>query len=82
MEVEEDDTEMEIGGEYEEGDRLFTCHIFPPKQEICTTGTFFQCWVKPHFWNSASKSFRDSIPDYLHEYEDVFAKESFDTLPE
>jgi hypothetical protein len=30
----------------------------------------------------APRSFRDSILDYLHEYKDVFAKESFDTLPE
>ena len=30
----------------------------------------------------APRSLRDSILDYLHEYEDVFTKESFNILPE
>jgi hypothetical protein len=38
--------------------------------------------VEAHLWNTALRSFRDSIPDYLYDYEDIFAKESFDTLPE
>ena len=81
-EVEEEDTGLEEGGEYEEKDRLFACHIFPPNEEIHATSTFFQCLAEAHLWNTAPRSFRDSIPDYLHKYEDVFAKESFDTLPE
>jgi hypothetical protein len=38
--------------------------------------------MEAHFWNMAPRLFRDSILDYLHEYEDIFTKESFDTLPE
>jgi hypothetical protein len=71
--VEEDETEMENGGEYEEEDRLFACHIFPPKQEIHTTSIFSQCLAESHLWNTALKFFRNSIPDYLHEYEDIFS---------
>ena len=73
---------MEEEGEYEEGDRLFACHIFPPNKEICATGTFSQHLAEAHLQNAASRSFRDLIPDYLHKYEDVFAKESFNILPE
>jgi hypothetical protein len=78
----EDETEMESRDEYEKGDRIFTCHIFPPNQEIHATGTFFQHLAEAHLQNMAPRLFRDSIPDYLHEYKDVFAKESFDTFPE
>jgi hypothetical protein len=28
------------------------------------------------------ESFRDAVPDYLNDFEDIFAEESFDTLPE
>ena len=72
----------EEGGEYKEGDRLFACHIFPPNEEICAMGTFSQCLVEAHLQNTIPKSFRDLIPDYLHKYEDVFAKKSFDTFLE
>ena len=32
--------------------------------------------------NSKTKSFRDTAPDYLHDFEDIFSKESFDALPD
>ncbi|GLB43850.1 putative chromo (CHRromatin Organisation MOdifier) domain containing protein [Lyophyllum shimeji] len=32
--------------------------------------------------NSAPKDFRDVVPDYLHDFEDVFSKAAFDELPE
>ncbi|GLB43475.1 putative retrotransposable element tf2 155 kda protein type 1-like [Lyophyllum shimeji] len=32
--------------------------------------------------NSAPKDFRDAVPDYLHDFEDVFSKAAFDELPE
>ena len=47
-EVEEEDTKSEEEGEYKEGDRLFACYIFPPNEEICAIGTFFQCLVEAH----------------------------------
>jgi len=47
-EVEEEDTRSEEEGEYEEGDRLFACHIFSLNEEICAIGTFFQCLVEAH----------------------------------
>ena len=78
----EDETEIENGDEYEEGDRIFACHIFSLNQKIHATGTFFQCLAEAHLRNTAPRSFRDSILHYLHDYEEIFAKESFDTLPE
>jgi hypothetical protein len=32
--------------------------------------------------NSQTKSFRDVVPDHLHDFEDLFSKASFDSLPE
>ncbi|KAF9455713.1 hypothetical protein BDZ94DRAFT_592285, partial [Collybia nuda] len=32
--------------------------------------------------NSQPKLFRDTAPDYLHDFEDIFSKTLFDTLPE
>jgi hypothetical protein len=32
--------------------------------------------------NSGQASFRDSVPESLHDFEDVFSKESFDSLPD
>jgi hypothetical protein len=47
-EVEKEDTGTKEGGKYKERDRLFTCHIFPPNEEIHVTGTFSQCLVEAH----------------------------------
>ena len=32
--------------------------------------------------NSGQASFRDSVPESLHDFEDIFSKESFDSLPD
>ncbi|GLB45965.1 putative retrotransposable element tf2 155 kda protein type 1-like [Lyophyllum shimeji] len=50
----------------EGGDRLLAMALFAEA---------FAC-------NSAPKDFRDAVPDYLHDFEDVFSKAAFDELPE
>ena len=32
-------------------------------------------------WNVQPKSFQDAVPDYLYDFEDIFSKTSFDSLP-
>jgi hypothetical protein len=78
----DEDEEDEATGEYELGDKIFAVTIFPPLQQIHATGNFSQQLAEAHFRNSAPKSVSDIIPTYLHDFQDVFAKESFDTLPE
>src|ERR1700690_4064333 len=39
-------------------------------------------WLPPTLKNAKVQSFRDAVPDHLHDFEDVFNKESFDSLPE
>jgi Reverse transcriptase (RNA-dependent DNA polymerase)/RNase H-like domain found in reverse transcriptase/Integrase zinc binding domain/Chromo (CHRromatin Organisation MOdifier) domain len=79
--MDEDDEDEEIG-EYEAGDKIFAATILPLPQEIRATGNFSQRLAEAHFRNSTPKSFSDIVPNYLHDFQDVFAKESFDALPE
>jgi hypothetical protein len=78
----------ECKAHYSEVCQICTCHAGPfphsgvEMEEICATGTFSQWLAEAHLQNTTSKSFRNSILDYLHKYEDIFAKESFNTLLE
>jgi hypothetical protein len=38
--------------------------------------------VEAYNKNAKVHSFRNVVPDYLHDFEDVFMEESFDALPE
>ncbi|GLB45128.1 putative retrotransposable element tf2 155 kda protein type 1-like [Lyophyllum shimeji] len=68
----------------EEGDRLLATTLFgyPAAEEIRASQTTSQRLVEAFMRNSAPKSFRDAVPDHLHDFEDVFSKAAFDKLPE
>ncbi|GLB39294.1 putative transposition, RNA-mediated [Lyophyllum shimeji] len=68
----------------EEGDRLLATALFgyPAAEEIHASQTTSQRLAKAFARNSAPKDFRDAIPDYLYDFEDVFSKAAFDELPE
>jgi hypothetical protein len=74
------DEEEEEEGEMEKGDRIFVMSV-EEVEEIRSTGNFSQRLAEAHHRNSEKKDFRDAVPDYLHNFEDVFSKESFDALP-
>ena len=67
--------------DYEQGDRIFATVIRQSK-DIKATGNFSQQLVEAHLWKSAPKDHSDAIPPYLRQFSDMFAKESFDSLPE
>ncbi|GLB43895.1 putative retrotransposable element tf2 155 kda protein type 1-like [Lyophyllum shimeji] len=68
----------------EEGDRLLATALFgyPAAEEIRASQTTSQRLAEAFTRNSAPKDFRDVVPDYLHDFEDVFSKAAFDELPE
>ncbi|GLB43126.1 putative retrotransposable element tf2 155 kda protein type 1-like [Lyophyllum shimeji] len=68
----------------EEGDRLLATALFgyPAAEEIRASQTTSQRLAEAFARNSAPKDFRDAVPDYLHDFEDVFSKAAFDELPE
>jgi len=76
-----DDEEEEEEG-LEDGDRIFAAGLGAKTEEIRATGNISQRLAEAFHRNSAPKDFRDAVPNYLHDFEDVFSKESFDALPE
>jgi hypothetical protein len=57
--------------------------VHDPAEFIRATATTLQCLAEAFTWNSAPlKSFRESVPSQFHDFEDVFSKVSFDTLPD
>ena len=70
--------------ELEDGDRVFMTVLQPEAEFIRASSNISQRLTEAFDRNNASKpqSFRDAVPDYLHEFEDVFSKVSFDALPE
>ena len=73
--VEDDDTDEENVDQYEEGDRIFMTVI----QAI---GNFLQQLAEAHHKNSTPKEPSNAVPPHFQHFTHVFAKESFDTLPE
>jgi hypothetical protein len=65
----------------EEGDRIFATCFHNKPAEVHTTQNISQRLAEVFHKYSETKSFRDSAPDYLHDFEDVFSKTSFDELP-
>ena len=41
-----------------------------------------QCLAAVHHCNIIVKSFKEAVPKYLQDFKDMFAKESYDVLPE
>lgn len=70
--------------EVEDGDRIFAAHIHPERREhvVRATSTVSQRLAEAFAKNSDKPTFRDLVPESLHDFEDVFNKESFDSLPE
>lgn len=62
----------------EDGDRIFTTR-FQSSADIRATSTVSQRLAEAHAKNSTPTG---NIPDWVKEYETVFAKESFDSLPD
>src|ERR1700733_1281847 len=85
MEVEDDEEEEDEGYvRIEEADRIFVATLYPepPLEFIRASSTVSQRLAKAFAKNTDQKSFCDVVPASLHEFEDIFSKESFDTLPE
>ena len=68
--------------DYEIGDWIFATWLHLEPVKVHATSTFATRLAEAHAKNSEKKSFRDLVPESLHEYEDMFSKESFDTLPD
>ena len=69
----------------EVGDRIFATalHPEPPTAaDIRASQTTSQRLAQAFAANEPSRSFRDAVPAHLHDFEDVFAKSSFDVLPD
>ncbi|GLB45807.1 putative retrotransposable element tf2 155 kda protein type 1-like [Lyophyllum shimeji] len=68
----------------EEGDQSLATALFGylAAEEIRASQTTSQRLAEAFARNSAPKDFRDAVPDYLHDFEDVFSKAAFDELPE
>ena len=66
----------------EEGDRIFMTAMKPEEQDIRATGNFSQRLAEAFHRNTKAQSFHDVVPDYLHDFEDVFSEDSYDALPE
>jgi hypothetical protein len=69
--------------EIEEGDCIFVATIHPEDIHhfVCVSSTVSQRLAKAFTKNSGQASFQDSMPESLHDFEDIFSKESFDSLP-
>jgi hypothetical protein len=66
----------------EAGDRIFVTCLGPRPEEIQATLNFSQWLTEAFHQNSTLKSFCDIVLTHCHDFEDMFAKESFDALPE
>jgi len=81
------DSEEEEPEEAEEliepGDRIFAIGLVPAPAEIRATSSVSQRLAEAFKCNSeASATSRWPVPEYLKEFDSVFAKESFNALPE
>ncbi|KAG5725192.1 hypothetical protein E4T56_gene10213 [Termitomyces sp. T112] len=68
----------------EVGDQIYAIVLCPPPTvaEIWASQTTSQHLAKAFAANSRSKPFHSTVPNHLHDFEDVFSKASFDSLPE
>jgi hypothetical protein len=78
----DDDDDDDVG--IEEGNRIFVATIHPEDIHhfVRASSTVSQRLAKMFTRNSGQASFQDSVPESLHDFEDVFSKESFDSLPD
>ena len=78
----EDDHDSDV--EIEDGDRIFLACVHPEvnPEFLCASSTISTRLAEASAKNSKTPSFRDNVPDHLHDFADVFDKASFDSLPE
>jgi hypothetical protein len=80
---EEDDDEPYVGEDaLEDGDRVFIATIPCKAEFIQATSNVSQCLAEAFHKNSQSKSFAKSVPTHFHNFKDLFAKSSFNRLPD
>jgi hypothetical protein len=78
-EDEEDEEEEEY--QLEEGDKVYTVNLeHEPKHIIHASRNISQWLAEAALKNSQKKDFCDAVPNYLHNFEDVFTEESFNAL--
>ncbi|KNZ75238.1 hypothetical protein J132_03893, partial [Termitomyces sp. J132] len=68
----------------EVGDWIYATTLCPPPTvaEIQASQTTSQHLAEAFAANSQPKPFHSTVPNHLHDFEDVFSKASFDSLPE
>jgi hypothetical protein len=66
----------------EEGDRLFTATIPCEVEFICALSNILQHLTEAFHKNTQLKMFHKSVPAYLQDFKDLFAKSLFDRLPD
>jgi hypothetical protein len=64
----------------EEGDKVYTVNLEHEPKYIRASGNISQQLAEAALKNSQKKDFHDAVLNYLHNFEDVFAEESFNTL--
>jgi hypothetical protein len=80
---EEEDKEPYVGEDIlEEGDCLFFTIIPCEAKFIWATSNVSQRLAEAFHKNTQLKLFHESVPTHLHNFEDLFAKSSFDQLPD
>jgi hypothetical protein len=63
-------------------DHIFVATIPCEAEFIRATSNILQWLAKAFHKNSEPKSFHKSVPTHFHDFEDLFAKSSFDHLPD
>jgi hypothetical protein len=66
----------------EEGDRIWAIGLLPEPEYIWASSTISQRLAEAHKRNSQPVDYEKHIPPHLRDFHAVFAKESFDDLPE
>jgi hypothetical protein len=79
----DNDDEPHVGEEtLEDDDRVFVATIPCEAEFIQATSNILQWLAEAFYKNSEPKSFHKSVPMHFHDFKDLFAKSSFDHLPD
>ena len=75
----QENEELDQEDKLEEGDRIWYVTLPPEEAFIRATQTTSQRLAEAHAKNTRAEV---KIPEYLQEFEDIFSKQSFDSLPD
>jgi hypothetical protein len=78
----DDEGEEEEDEQLERGDKIYIVNLTPNTKDIWAGGNFSQCLAKATHKNEKKKDFQDAMPNYLHNFQDICAEESWSSLPE